>query len=202
MSDDQAMMIPPPRPLSRKEQLAQSLDLAVEQLSDRDTQALLVGGDLGVLAPAVRMAYYAYRCKQLDLDPMTRPFDLISLQGKTVMYANRACADQLRAKRGISVVDYKVEQTPEMLTIWVTGKDKDGRTEMNCASVSLGLVTAPEARANAVMKCMTKALRRLTLAMTGAGLLDETEVESVRGRREIPVFEQSNPPQGDIKEQE
>lgn len=170
--------------LTMRERLADSLELALDQLSEKDATALITGGDLGVLAPQVRTAWYIYRCKQLGLDPMTRPFDLIALNGKVVLYANRACADQLRAKHNISVQIVDKQMSGDMLTIWVEGKMPDGRAEVNCGSIFIGGLRG-EPLSNAIQKCMTKALRRLTLAMTGAGLLDSSEVDSIpRSRRD------------------
>ena len=38
-----------------------------------------------------------------------------------------------------------------------------------------------EARANAILKCVTKAKRRVTLSLCGLGFLDEEEVRTLEG---------------------
>ena len=56
-----------------------------------DTHAALlekvVVGDLGKLSPAERMNYYKSVCESVGLNPLTRPFDYLVLQGKTTLYA-------------------------------------------------------------------------------------------------------------------
>jgi hypothetical protein len=54
----------------------------------------------------------------------------------------------------------------------------DGRSDENIGAVPLEGLKG-EARANAMMKGETKAKRRVTLAICGLGMLDETEVESL-----------------------
>ncbi len=44
-----------------------------------------------------------------------------------------------------------------------------------------------EARANAIMKCVTKAKRRVTLSICGLGMLDETEVDSIPTAQKVAV---------------
>lgn len=171
---------------TKREELAETLGLALDQLTDRDAQALLFGGDLGKLPPHVQTAYALYRCRLLDLDPMSRPFDLIvTKQGKTILYANRSCTDQLRDRRGITEVERIVERDGDILTIWLKGRDAHGREEWNCGSVFIGTMKGEEL-ALSTMKCMTKAKRRLVLSMSGSGLMDETEVESVPQLRSLP----------------
>ena len=169
-----------------RSKLARTLELAVEELSERDARELLTTGNLGVLAPAVQTAYYAYRCKQMGLDPLSRPFDMLALNGKVVLYANRNCAEQLAAKHGISIYKHDLSETPDAITIFVYGRTPDGRESVNCASVDTGKLKGADL-ATARMKCMTKAQRRLILAMTGGGMLDETEVETIPGARRMPA---------------
>jgi len=42
-----------------------------------------------------------------------------------------------------------------------------------------------EDKANAIMKCETKAKRRVTLSICGLGFLDETEVDSIPGAKRL-----------------
>ena len=67
---------------------------------------------------------------------------------------------------------------PDFATWLVTGHDSSGRVDTEIGSVStVGL--KGEAKANAIMKALTKAKRRLTLSLAGLGWLDEIEVGSV-----------------------
>jgi hypothetical protein len=44
-------------------------------------------------------------------------------------------------------------------------------------------------KANAIMKAVTKAKRRVTLSICGLGFLDETEVETIPEAKPVPVEE-------------
>jgi hypothetical protein len=55
-----------------------------------------------------------------------------------------------------------------------------------------------EALANAEMKAVTKAKRRLTLSICGLGWLDETEISTVPDAEVVPSFhEEPSPPEGE-----
>jgi hypothetical protein len=143
-------------------------------------EAALIEGDLGKLTPADRIVFYRAVCESLGLNPLTKPFEYLTLNGKLTLYARRDCADQLRRVRGISleVVSRTVEDG--VLTVHVRGTDKEGRRDEDFGSVPVGGLKG-EAYSNAVMKCITKAKRRTTLSLAGLGMLDETEVGSVQG---------------------
>ncbi|MER3405480.1 MAG: hypothetical protein C4289_10270, partial [Chloroflexota bacterium] len=63
---------------------------------DETLEKLIVDGDLSRLTPRERVAYVTALCKSLGLNPLTRPFGLIRLQGQLKLYAFRECSDQLR----------------------------------------------------------------------------------------------------------
>ena len=60
----------------------------------------------------------------------------------------------------------------------------NGRQDENIGAVPIAGLKG-ESRANAMMKAETKAKRRVTLAICGLGMLDETEVQSIQS--EVPV---------------
>jgi hypothetical protein len=66
-------------------------------------ERILVEGDLKGLSTQQREAYYLRVCESVGLNPLTQPFEYLSLQGKTILYARRACTDQLRKIHGVSV---------------------------------------------------------------------------------------------------
>jgi len=183
-----------------RQRLAEQLELAVEDLTDDAAAQLLTGGNLAVLPAKVRTAYYLWRCRQMGLDPLSKPFDIIETTDrsgvkKSVLYANRGAGDQLRLppgpRRGIGMVDFapgepiRIDRTADMLTIWVRGKELEtGREEINCASTFIGASGAGDGLARAIDKTMTKAIRRLTMSMTASGMIDETEKDLVQGGRE------------------
>jgi len=142
-------------------------------------EQVLVTGNLGQLSAEQRVLYYNRLCKSLGVDPYSRPFEYIVLNGKLTLYAKRDCTDQLRAKRGVSI-EIKTRELLGEDTYVVTAHAKlpDGREDESIGAVPIAGLKG-EARANALMKCETKAKRRVTLSICGLGLLDETEVAAI-----------------------
>lgn len=143
-------------------------------------EAVLLKGDLGKLTPAERNSYYMETCRSLGLNYLTRPFEYLQLSGRTVLYARRDCSDQLRKLHGVNIAITDQKAIDGMYMVTVVATDKTGRQDSD-----MGVVTLPqggEARANAVLKCITKAKRRVTLSICGLGFLDETEVEDIPAR--------------------
>lgn len=141
-------------------------------------ERVVVHNDLSRLTPAQRLAYYDQLCRSLGLNPLTRPFQYLTLSGRLTLYATKDCTEQLRRTCGISITRMESERDEDTYTVTVYGRDATGRED-----VATGVVAsrnlAGEALANAKMKCETKAKRRLTLSLAGLGVLDESEVESV-----------------------
>jgi len=152
--------------IDKKQDLAASIEKA------------LVFGDLSKLDAVGRMTYYRDVCTSLGLNPLTRPFEYITLNGKLTLYAKRDCAEQLRKIHGVSVTSMKNELIGEIYVVTVSGKDKTGREDYATGAVPTANLKG-ENLANAYLKAETKAKRRLTLSICGLGLLDETEVESI-----------------------
>lgn len=139
---------------------------------------LLASGNIDQFTPKEKLEYINRICDATGLNPLTRPFDFIRFQGKTVLYANKGCADQLRKINNISisVTDKKIEEG--VLFITVEGKDSTGRVDTDIGALPVGSLKG-DMLANAVMKCLTKAKRRLTLSMCGLGILDESEFDTM-----------------------
>lgn len=149
-------------------------------------EQVAVAGDLSQLSAEQRMAYYGRVCDSLGINPFTRPFEYIKLNNKLVLYATRTAADQLRRRNGVSLDAPRIEFADGLVIVTVTGRDDQGRTDTEIGAVALGNLQG-EARANAIMKAVTKAKRRLTLSICGLGWLDETEVETIRDARPVTV---------------
>ena len=147
-------------------------------------ERVLVSGDLAGLSESQRIDYYKAVCESLGLNPLTRPFEYLRLNGRLVLYATRAAADQLRAIHGISILDAKIEQKDDLLIVTVRGRTRDGREDVEVGAVSVAGLRG-DAMANAQMKALTKAKRRLTLSLAGLGWLDETETDSVPGAQRV-----------------
>lgn len=140
-------------------------------------EQVLVGGDLSKLSPEQRVAYYMRVCDSMGLNPYTKPFEYISLNGKLTLYARKDATDQLRQRNGISIDKPDIRLEEEWIIVTVTGHNTDGRTDSD-----IGVVNKKDMRGdfgNALMKAVTKAKRRLTLSICGLGMLDETEIETI-----------------------
>lgn len=148
-------------------------------------ESVLLQGDLSKLDPAQRVNYYKRVCESMGLNPLTRPFDYITLNNKLTLYAKKDAADQLRGIHGVSIDDVDIVETPTQYIVKVKGHNKDGRTD-----VEVGVVNKTDMQgnlANAQMKAVTKGKRRLTLSLCGLGWLDETEVQTIPNARPVIV---------------
>lgn len=143
-------------------------------------------GDLANLTPAERVAYYRAVCESLGLNPLTKPFDYLRLSGKLVLYANRTASDQLANLNKLSLTMVRSEQLGDTYVVTARASGQDGRTVENVGAVPIANLP-PDALANAIMKAVTKAYRRATLAYSGLGWMDETEISTVHGAAPIAV---------------
>ena len=142
--------------------------------------SLVINGDLKRLDPGQKVAFYNYRCQQAGLDPAAKPFDLLTLNGKEILYANAACTQQLTANRNLSHRVTLRELVDDIYCVFVEVKGADGRSTENMGAVPVAGLKG-EAKANAMLKATTKAIRRAVLAHCGLGMLDESEAETIPG---------------------
>lgn len=149
-------------------------------------EAVITKGDLGKLTPAERVDYYAATCRSLGLNPLTKPFDYLTLSGKTVLYAGKTAADQLRKINGVSITHIDKEIIDGVLMVTATARDSAGREDTEIGAVTIAGLKG-DALANAYMKGLTKAKRRVTLSICGLGFLDETEVETIPRAQPVSV---------------
>lgn len=146
-------------------------------------ERVLVQGDLKELSPEERVFYYRSVCESVGLNPLTRPFEYIVLNGKLTLYAKRDCTDQLRNIHGVSISILARELADDIYVVTARATKTDGRTDESLGAVPIAGVKG-EAKANSVMKAETKAKRRVTLSICGLGMLDESEIDSVPGSRD------------------
>lgn len=139
---------------------------------------VLISGDLSQLNPDQRVAYYNKTCESLKLNPLTRPFEYIRLNGKLTLYAKRDCTDQLRKNYGVSIKIIDRTKIDDIFMVTAEAALPSGRLDASIGAVSIAGLRG-EAYANALMKAETKAKRRVTLSICGLGLLDETEADSI-----------------------
>jgi len=155
-------------------------------------ERVLVSGDLAGLTESQRLEYYRAVCESLGINPLTRPFEYLKLNGRLVLYATRSAADQLRAIHGISIVDAQIERRDDLIVVTVRGRTRDGREDVEVGVVSVAGLRG-EALANAEMKALTKAKRRLTLSLAGLGWLDESEIETIPDAQRVTEQQLATP---------
>jgi hypothetical protein len=149
-------------------------------------ESVIVRGDLAKLQPEERAKYYSTVCQSIGLNPLTKPFEYITLNGKLTLYARKDATDQLRSLRGVSVVIVSRERVEDVYVVTARATTSDGRSDESIGAVAIGNAKG-EALANALMKAETKAKRRVTLSICGLGMLDETEVESIPAAHVAPA---------------
>lgn len=141
--------------------------------------------DLGQLTEAEKQTHYENICEAAGIDPALnliryRMMDDGSGTGKQhlVLYATKPATDAIRGVQGIS----DVEQTGVLiLTAYVVTtkvQNKEGRTLMAQGAVDL---EGKRGRAleNGIALAQTRSSRRAALAMSGLGLLDESELGDI-----------------------
>lgn len=162
-------------------------------------EKVVVMGDLSPLSPEERFLYYTKVCESVGLNPLTKPFDYIQLNGELRLYAKKDATDQLRKIHKVSTVIKARERVDDVFIVTALGNSPDGRQDEAIGAVPLlkwetkwdaqtrkvkrtGQLVALNAEeyANAVMKAETKAKRRVTLSLVGLGMLDETELETIQ----------------------
>jgi hypothetical protein len=148
-------------------------------------EAVVAKGDIGQLTPQERAKYYVRVCESIGLNPMTRPFEYITLNGKLTLYARKDATDQLRKIYGVSVTDLTERERDGVLTIIAKVTDRDGRTDMATGAVHIKGLQG-ENLANAYMRAETKSKRRATLSICGLGFLDESELPAVAPGSALP----------------
>lgn len=160
----------------------------VKQHDTSIIEQVLMSGDLARLNPEQRMQYYMRTCDSLGLNPLTRPFEYITLNGKLTLYARKDAAEQLRKLNGISIEKPDIRFEDDWIIVTVAAHDAQGRTDSD-----VGVVSKKDMRGdfgNALMKAVTKAKRRVTLSICGLGMLDETEIDTIPDARPVIVTTQ------------
>lgn len=151
-------------------------------LAAQDLENLLVKGELTKLDTGARMQYLSALCKSLGLNPLTQPFEFITLQGKLQLYAKRSCTDQLRALHKVSIALVERQRIDDVYVVRAHARTPDGREDEATGAVNIAGLKG-ENLANSLMRAETKAKRRVTLSICGLGFIDESELDTVRGAK-------------------
>lgn len=157
-----------------------ALATTAPQIDPTLIERVLLHGDLRQLAPAQKVSYYHAVCHSVGLNPLTQPFAYLVLNGKEILYAKREATEQLRQIHAVSIQIMAREVTEDCYIVTARATLPSGRQDENIGAVAIAGLKG-ESRANAMMKAETKAKRRVTLAICGLGMLDETEVETIPG---------------------
>jgi hypothetical protein len=151
-------------------------------MTSPDMLAILARGNIASLSEEDRTRYILALCEALSLDPRFKPIDLIPGQGGALVpYLNRGATDSLARREGIqrvTVVSPKVVDIDGVKCVLCIARATDTRTlryEERTATMIM------RDHANAYMRCETKAIRRATIAVLGIGMLDESELDGIRG---------------------
>jgi len=163
-------------------------------------ESIVTKGDLSGLNQQQKVAYYNYRCQQIGLDPSAKPFDLLNLSGKQVLYANAGATQQLCAMHKLSTQITHRERVDDIYLVSCRVTGADGRVSENQGAVSVGSLKG-DALANAILKATTKAIRRSVLAHCGLGMMDETEVETIPNAMKVNITDPTPlaPPPAPVK---
>ncbi len=159
--------------------LAQRTDAAI-------MERVVIAGDLAQLTPDERVTYYMKVCESVGLNPLTKPFEYIKLNGKLTLYALKTTTDQLRQIHSVSITRTDKELSEGVYLVTAHARTADGREDSDVGAVNIKGLTG-ENLANAMMKALTKAKRRVTLSICGLGWLDESEVDSVPNAQAVQV---------------
>lgn len=165
--------------MSKQKQLQTTSDESV-------VSALILNGDLSKLSAADKIKYYNGYCDRLGLDPFTKPFDILRLNGKEVLYCTRIGSQQLNKLHGVShsITSREVIEVAGVYQVTARASMPDGRFTESIGATNIASLKG-EAYANAIMKAETKAKRRATLDLLGLGVLDETEAEDIGATGQI-----------------
>ena len=100
------------------------------QTIDKDAiERALMDGDLSALSADQKLAHYQSVCQTIGLNPLTKPFQYITLNGKLQMYALKGATDQLRKIYKIDCEIANTETKADLYIVQVKVKDKYGRTD-------------------------------------------------------------------------
>jgi len=142
-------------------------------------EQVLTDGNLQALTPQQRVEYVQRLCESVGVNPMVRPFQFIRFQpGKLILYATKACTDQLRKIHGVSIEITRNVIEDGCIIVHAKATDASGRVDEDMGVIDCERLRG-DAMVNARMKALTKAKRRVTLSICGLSVLDESELHSM-----------------------
>lgn len=158
-------------------------------------------GNLAPLSEEQRWDYYQAYCRYLGLDPITRPFDILTRTEKdgskiVTLYANASCSSQIADLRGVNYGRPEIEFNDGVgiLTVWVKASLPSGRERWGDGVVHIQALGGKTLE-NALKKATTQAHRRATLALCGISMPDESEIEDILTAQTARIAAPSTDPQ-------
>ena len=154
----------------------------LQRKEDAVTASIIIAGDLSKLSEGDKVLYYRGYCERLGLDSYTKPFEILNLKGKEVLYLTRSGAQQLNKMHSVShqIISRELMAGPEIYQVIARATLPDGRFTESMSAVSIANLKG-ENYCNALMKAETKAKRRSTLDLLGLGILSEEEAVTLPG---------------------
>lgn len=157
----------------------------VAEVKTKNLAEVFVSNNLASLNDQEKSSYYMHVCESMGLNPSTRPLEFVNIKGRTILYATKNCAEQLRKNNGVSVEIVSKEIKGDIFIVEVKATDKTGRTDSDVGIVTIANLRGDDL-ANAIMKGVTKAKNRVTFSICSKGLLDETETDTIQGAVKMP----------------
>ena len=100
-------------------------------------ERVVVGGNLAELKPAERMMYYKAVCESVGLNPLTKPFEYLTLKNRLVLYARRDCTEQLRRIHRVAVAIVAREVVEGVYVVTAKASMADGRSDESIGAVAI-----------------------------------------------------------------
>lgn len=132
-----------------------------------------------------RLKYTLAICKSLNIPTPLNPFRFIVVKTKagpkTVLYSPNEAAQLIAERNRIStpITNKYLDKEQNIYVVEVRASNPSGRHTDNFGAIYVGGMSGPD-RANAMMKCVTKAQRRTIFAMTGLSIVDDDQLVEMR----------------------
>jgi hypothetical protein len=140
-----------------------------------------LNGSVSHFDKSQKQALLSKLCITLGLNEELQPFRIYSnTRGEEYIYATKECCAQLRHRECISI--HEIGEpifANSTISVRVKGSNKHGRESWEIGSVGVVPELSPSQVAHGVMTAVTKAKRRLTLCLSGLGVLADVELEDM-----------------------
>lgn len=158
---------------------------SVVSMENASVREYFRSGNVAQMSEVEKDYVLARLCEKYGLDPILRPFDLISFQGGQKFYMTASATNQLANAKGLSrqVLNLTIDDTRMIARCTVEVKDPNGRSEVANGFIAVSKFQQPpkgdtsgipkkvpldgDDLANALLKLETKTKRRATLSFFG-----------------------------------